>query len=195
MNLHRKSLRLQEYDYTAPGGYFITIVTSDRKQLFGNIENSGMHLNEMGEIAKEEWFRTEKLRRIVELFDEEFVVMPDHVHGIIWIHDSNVGTERRSALLEKSTRVEQRSTPTKKMDSQWALTNKPPIPSSLGVIVRAYKSSVAYRINQVRNTPGKPVWQRNYYEHVIRDDDDMEAIHTYIDGNPACWEPNDHFQF
>ncbi|MGB8251886.1 MAG: hypothetical protein WCF08_01615 [Anaerolineaceae bacterium] len=101
MNLIRKSLRLQEYDYTAPGGYFITIVTSDRKQLFGNIENSGMHLNEMGEIAKEEWLRTEKLRRIVKLFDEEFVVMPDHVHGIIWIHDSNVGAERRSALQEK----------------------------------------------------------------------------------------------
>ncbi|MGA9396808.1 MAG: transposase [Anaerolineaceae bacterium] len=194
MNLNRKSLRLQEYDYTAPGGYFITIVTSDRKQLFGNIENSGMHLNEMGEIAKEEWLRTEKLRRIVELFDEEFVVMPDHVHGIIWIHDSNVGAERRSALLEKSTRVEQRSTPTKKMDPPWALTNKPPLPGSLGVIVRAYKSSVAYRINQVRNTRGMAVWQRNYFEHVIRDEEDLEDICDYIKANPACWDVDDPFQ-
>ncbi|MGB8251885.1 MAG: hypothetical protein WCF08_01610 [Anaerolineaceae bacterium] len=80
------------------------------------------------------------------------------------------------------------------MDPQWALTNKPPLPGSLGVIVRAYKSSVAYRINQVRNTRGMAVWQRNYFEHVIRDEEDLEDICDYIKANPACWDVDDPFQ-
>jgi putative transposase len=190
MNGKRKSLRLPEYDYTDPGGYFITIMAKDRQHLFGEIVHGEMHLNDFGEIAKKEWFRTAELRPMVELFEEEFVVMPDHIHGIIWIRDpvvEFVGAERRSALIELSERVEQRSTPTGK-------TSKSPEPGSLGVIVRAYKSAVAYQINRIRNTRGFPIWQRNYYEHVIRDENDLDAICAYVVGNPSLWKMDDPFQ-
>jgi REP element-mobilizing transposase RayT len=74
------------------------------------------------------------------------------------------------------------------------MTTKPPQPGSLGVIIRAYKSAVAYRINHIQNSRGTPIWQRNYYEHVIRDEKDLDEICAYIEGNPACWETDDPFQ-
>jgi putative transposase len=193
MSVRRKSLRLPEYDYTEAGGYFITIVTHNRERLFGEIINGLMRLNEFGEIANKEWFRTAELRPTVELFDDEFVVMPDHIHGIIWIVET-VGAERCSARLHKPKRVERRSTPTIKTGHSRSMTTKPPQPGSLGVIVRAYISTVAYQINRVRNTRGFPIWQRNYYEHVIRDDKDLDEICAYIEGNPSTWETDDPFQ-
>jgi hypothetical protein len=103
------------------------------------------------------------------------------------------GAVHCSALLHKPEWVERRSTPTEKTDHPRSMT-KPPQPGSLGVIVRAYKSAVAYQINWVRNTRGFPIWQRNYYEHVIRDEKDLDEICAYIEGNPACWEMDDPFQ-
>ena len=84
---HRKSIRLADYDYSAEGGYYITIVTQGRVNLFGEIIDGAMQLNEFGKIVWEEWFRTAELRPNVELAEDEFVVMPNHVHGIIWIDD------------------------------------------------------------------------------------------------------------
>ena len=128
----RKSIRLPEYDYTEPGGYFITIVAKDRQHLFGEIDRGEMQLNDFGKITKKEWFRTAELRPTVELFEEEFVVMPDHIHGIIWIGEI-VGAERCSALLDKPKRVERRSTPTTNTGQLRPMTTKPPQPGSLGV--------------------------------------------------------------
>jgi putative transposase len=81
----RKSTRLPEYDYSEPGGYFITIVAHDRERLFGEIVDGEMVLNVFGVVAKEEWFKTGKIRPYVELFDEDFIVMPDHIHGVLSI--------------------------------------------------------------------------------------------------------------
>ena len=91
--------------------------------------------------------------------------MPDHVHAIITILDSK-GTARR-ALTEGFGQ---------------------PITGSLPTIVRSYKSAVAKKINESRKTPGEPVWHRNYYEHVIRDESEMEAIIAYIEANPSKWD-------
>ena len=85
MSGRRISIRLPEYDYTDPGGYFITIVTYRRERLFGEVVDGEMKLNEFGRIAFDEWFKTAQLRRNMELFEDDFVVMPDHIHGIIWI--------------------------------------------------------------------------------------------------------------
>ena len=91
---HRRSIRLKGFDYTSEGGYFITIVTHERQYLFGEIRDGEMHLNPLGKIAYDEWFRTVELRPYVELFDIEFIVMPNHVHGIIWL--TCRGTARRA---------------------------------------------------------------------------------------------------
>ena len=126
-----------------------------------------MRLNPFGEIVHREWFRTTGLRANIELREDEMVVMPDHVHGVMRIvgdHDP-VGATRRVAPTGASG----------------------PAAGSVGAIIGQFKSVVAKQINTLRNTPGVPVWQRNYYEHVIRDDESLTRIRQYIVENPARW--------
>ncbi|GAB4457170.1 MAG: transposase [Anaerolineales bacterium] len=164
---HRRSIRLKEYDYTQNGAYFVTIVTHQREHLFGRVVNGVMRLNEWGEIARREWFKTAELRPYVALFEDEFVVMPNHTHGIIW----NVGALRRNARTGAG-----------------AADERPHVDAgSLGAIVRAYKSAVTYAINAARETRGMVVWQRNYYEHIIRNEADLNRIRNYIINNPLKW--------
>ena len=172
---HRRSIRLKEYDYTQPGAYFITICAYQRMHVFGEVINGEMVLNETGKIARDEWFKTGEIRPYVELYEDEFVVMPNHAHGIIWIVDdgNNVGALRGNA----QSWAEQRSAPTKTVT-----------PRSLGAIVRAYKSAVTYAINTVEKTRGSVVWQRNYYEHIIRNDRELNNIGWYIVNNPLNWQ-------
>ena len=96
----RRSTRLKGYDYTRAGAYFITICTYDRMQLFGHVVDGKIVLNACGEIVRDEWFRTARVRSNVLLFDHEFIIMPNHIHGIIRIMDTetHVGATRRVAL-------------------------------------------------------------------------------------------------
>ncbi len=162
---HRRSIRLQGYDYTQAGAYFITICSSQREYIFGNVVDGEMELNSWGETASTEWFKSAKLRTQVELYEEEFVVMPNHIHGIIWLKD--VGTRRRRVPTEKFGKSVMGSIPT---------------------IIRAYKSAVTYAINSLQNARGSVIWQRNYYEHVIRNEKELELISKYIDYNPLNWQ-------
>ncbi len=119
----------------------------------------------------------------MKLYEDEFVVMPNHVHGIIWIErgdggdspDAIVGTRRRRA----PTVVEQFGKP---------------VPQSLPTIVRAYKSAVTYAVNAFQNQRGALLWQRNYYEHIIRDQQDYLSKSGYILNNPRNWEDDDENQ-
>ena len=165
---HRRSIRLKGYDYTQPGAYFVTICTYQRASLFGRVVDGEMAVNELGKIVREEWFRTARVRPYVELFDDEFVVMPNHIHGIIWIVDDKHVAQRRCA-------------PT------GGITPTNVVPGSLGAIIRAFKSIVTKRINALRGTPGAPVWQRNYYEHIIRTERALNRIRRYIVENPLRW--------
>ncbi|RMF88108.1 MAG: transposase [Nitrospinota bacterium] len=159
---HRRSIRLSGYDYTQPGAYFVTICTQKHRHLFGEVVDGKVRLSTSGSIVHEEWFRTARLRPSVVLYADEFVVMPNHIHGIIWIRDQ-VGAQRRCA-------------PTPHL-----------VPGSLGVIVRAFKSAVTRRINVLRYTRGVSVWQRNYWEHVIRTERTLEVVRRYIVENPLRW--------
>ena len=170
---HRRSIRLPGYDYTQPGAYFITIVTHERAHWFGRVIDGNMELNPFGEIAREEWFKTAVVRPYVRLDERDFVVMPNHVHGIIWITDDNVGA--------RDVGAQRRCAPTMTM------TMPNVVPGSIGAIIRAFKSAAAKRINILRDTPGAPIWQRNYYEHSIRNDDAWRRIAEYIITNPQRW--------
>jgi putative transposase len=88
---HRRSIRLKDFDYTQPGAYFITIVTSHRQAILGEISNGEMRLDQLGEIVRTEWLKTVDIRSNIELQEHEFVIMPNHLHGIIWIVDKPVG--------------------------------------------------------------------------------------------------------
>jgi REP element-mobilizing transposase RayT len=157
---HRRSIRLQGYDYTQNGAYYITIVTYQRQHLLGEVVNGEMQLNDLGKIAHDEWFKTAELRPYIELFEDDFVVMPNHVHGIIWIVNNK---DIVSDNIEKFGK---------------------PVAHSIPTIVRAYKSAVTYAINKLQNQRGAVLWQPNYYEHVIRNEQDYQAKRDYILSNP-----------
>jgi REP element-mobilizing transposase RayT len=169
---HRRSIRLAGYDYSRPGAYFVTICTEDRECLFGEIIAGEMRLNDAGAIALAVWNDLPMHYAHVQL--ERFVIMPNHVHGIIILTDdvAVVGAGLKPAPTQ--------SVPT---DAATTGVRRHGLPE----IVRAFKTFSARRINELRGTPGVPVWQRNYYEHVVRTAESLERIRAYIETNPERW--------
>jgi putative transposase len=165
----RRSLRVPGYDYSQPGAYFVTVCTNQHQCLFGTIVKGKMQLNTFGNIANTTWIGISDHTACVEL--GEFCVMPNHIHGIIILVDS-----RGKACLAPTGGVN--------LDDN---RYQRPQPGSLGVIVGSYKSTVTRRINILRDTTGISIWQRNYYEHIIRNDDDLRTISEYIATNPLNW--------
>ena len=177
---HRRSIRLKDYDYSQPGAYFITICTHQRQNLLGEIVDGVMILSEYGQIAQEEWQKTALIRGEIEL--DEFVIMPNHIHGIIMIQEP-VGAYHNKPVggVGDATVRAYGHTPLPSVDFE--------SPSrTLGAMVRGFKSAVTTRVNQKHGTPGKPVWQRNYWEHIIRDEKDLHNAQAYILNNPVQWE-------
>jgi REP element-mobilizing transposase RayT len=173
---HRRSIRLKGYDYTQPSAYFVTFCAYQRLHLFGEVVDDQMVLNERGKIARDEWFKTAELRPYVKLYEDEFVIMPNHGHGIIWIEDDTVGT----GLLVGARRGRAPTEPTGKLGT--------PGKGSIPTIVRVYKSAVTYAVNKLENQRGAVLWQRNYYEHVIRNEHELHNIARYIRDNPLNWQ-------
>ena len=161
---NRRSIRLKGYDYAGAGAYFVTICAQNRECLYGEIMNGKMVLKDAGEIVADEWIKTGDIRDKIIL--DEWVVMPNHFHGILVIDDRR-GTARRAPTVEQFGK---------------------PVSGSIPTIIRAFKSAVTKRINEMRKTPGVKIWQRNYYEHVIRNDNELNRIREYITNNPAQWE-------
>lgn len=168
---NRKSVRLKGYDYSTPGYYFVTVCTHDRGHLFGKIDNGQMVLNEYGKILWEEWDKSFELRR--ELVRDEFVVMPNHFHGIVQI----VVTHGRASLLQ------QRNNVTPKRNGIAYRT-----PKSLSSFMAGVKSAITKRINQHRNTPGLRVLQYRFHDHIIRNENELFRIRQYIINNPVNWQ-------
>jgi REP-associated tyrosine transposase len=162
VKIRRESLRLKDYDYSGPGAYFVTICTRDRFPLFGDVIEGDMRLSDYGRIVDQEWKISAKIRREITL--DAFVVMPNHIHGIIFIEESAVGATGGSPV---------RSGPRRR---------------SLGSFLSGFKSATTKRINDLQRTPGLSVWQRNYYEHVIRNEQSLHRIREYIANNPGRWD-------
>ena len=167
-------MRLEGYDYHEEGGYFVTVVTHGRENLFGKIVDGEMALNPCGQIVQQTWHDLARHNTGIEL--DAFIVMPNHIHGIIILNGA-VGAGPRPAQVNPIDTVE----------SSW------PIPVGLPEIVRQLKSFSAREINHLRHTPEKPVWQRNYYDHVIRSEKDYDNIVNYILENPQFWLKDDEF--
>lgn len=195
--LHRRSIRLPEYDYTQAGAYYLTVCTHERECLFGDIVDGEMVLNPLGEIVHYEWLNTAIMRPYVEI--DEFVVMPNHLHGVLVIHehdgfvDANDDTGSHSMVVGARGPVPLRNdVPERKRqnnDNVDATTEQfgRPVSQSIPTIIRSFKAVVTKRINVLRQTPRKPVWQRNYYEHVVRGGADLDRIRGYIANNPKKW--------
>ena len=162
---HRRSVRLPRFDYTQNGAYFVTICAYNRECLFGEVIEGAMILNKYGKLASNSW--QDIARHFPFVLNDLFVVMPNHVHGIINISSRGIACYA----------------PTKSRPNRFGGV----APSSISAIIRSYKSAVTKGINELLKSAGMPIWQRNYYEHVIRDEDDLNSIREYIQFNPQKW--------
>lgn len=159
----RKSIRLKEYDYSSAGWYFVTICAQKRECVFGHVSKGDVILNRIGQIVMECWKWLPQQYQYVNL--DEWVIMPNHLHGIIIINnDRGMGGSRTA--------------PTTKI--------KP-----LGALIGAFKTVSTKRIRQEYDCSEASFWQRNYYEHVIRNDADLLRIREYIINNPVNWETDE----
>ena len=177
----RKHIRLKGYDYSQPGEYFVTICTKGQKHLFGEVVNGEMNVNSIGETAMECWSRLPAHFPNVEL--DEFVVMPNHFHGIVRIMDNPVGAQKTRPAekrLDNSRRDVQLNIPTDNYHSKIS-----PKAGSLAVIVRTYKAAVT-TICRKDGIEGFG-WQSGFYEQIIRDDRSLTRIRQYIANNPQRW--------
>lgn len=160
---HRRSIRIRAYDYSQGGVYFVTICTRDRECLFGEVVDGEMQLNNVGQMATGAW--EEMPGRFSSVRLDAFIVMPNHVHGIIV-----VGAQFIAPQVIPSDRFRK------------GAINRAP---TLGEIVRTYKALSTRAIRRTVN-PGF-AWQRNYYEHVVRDEESLNRIRQYVADNPARW--------
>jgi putative transposase len=192
---HRRSIRLKGYDYSKQGMYFITICCHQRKCWFGKIENETMMLNEYGLIADNEW--VDLLQRFPNIDLGEFVIMPNHMHGIIIIKSSDNSSSGSGAIASSSGSGAIASSSGSGAIASSSGSGASPDPTSVGDMIGAYKSLVAnkcldiFEIKNTNQTMGK-LWQRNFYEHIIRDEQSFTRISNYIKNNPKN-RKNDKF--
>ena len=166
----RKSIRLPGYDYSQAGYYFVTICCDQRQCMFGDIVDGAMQLNPFGEIVSETY---QLLSRYSHVNLDEWIVMPNHFHGII-------------VLADKPCRGVSRNAPTVNSDIQ--PINCEPKRKPLGRLIGVFKTVSTKNINIICGTPGAKVWQRNYYEHIIRNETSLNKIRQYIVNNPLSWQ-------
>jgi putative transposase len=169
---HRRSIRLKDYDYAQAGAYFVTVVTRGRECLFGEIMNGEMVLNEYGKIVKKWW--DDLSTHFSGIETGAFVVMPNHVHGVIIIVHNGRGAVPAPLIVPND-------------EEQGGET--PPLPKpTLGQIVAyfKYKSTKEMNILNTHQVITK-FWQRNFYERILRNEREMDAVWNYIEGNPSAW--------
>ena len=158
----RKSIYLNGCDYSTPDAYLVTIYTHEHKCIFGRVKNGQVILNEIGSLVEECWQKIPE--QFLNLQLDEFIVMPNHLHGIIIIRD-----KAREACLDPAREP--------------AGSRK----KTLGAVVGSFKSSVTRRVRRSGFFRGETIWQRGYYEHVVTNQADLENIREYITNNPDRW--------
>ena len=167
--LDRNYVRLTDFDYSLPGAYFVTICSHNKQCIFDDIERGEMHLNSFGKIAQKCW--GDLPLHYDGVVNDIFIMMPNHVHGILIIPSDN---GRSGSHISLEAEYLRKPDPTKKYP--------------LHEIVRAFKTYSSRNINELRHSPGTVVWQRSFYEHVIRSDKEYRKIGEYITYNVAKWD-------
>jgi putative transposase len=162
---HRRSIRLPWYDYSQDGWYYITLCILGNKCLLGKFIDGKIQLYQYGRIVEDCWAWLAQRYAYVHL--DDYVIMPNHLHGIIRIQMGG---------------------------SRTAPTGNMPKHKPLSRLVGTFKTVSTKQVNIIRNTPGRKLWQRNYYEHIIRDEDELNRIRQYISENPANWQKDQENQ-
>ncbi|PEN11456.1 transposase [Longibacter salinarum] len=184
---HYTSRRTTGWDYAGTAVYFVTICTHRLTRIFGRVRSGRMELNSVGRIVAEEWQRSEEIRDEMTL--DAFIVMPDHLHGIVWMDSADDDassptppTHGRASVLKKKTTGEKDEHKESEKERQ---LHRPA--RSLGSFVAGFKCAATRRINRHRDTPGASVWKRNYHDRIIRSARHLRMARQYIRDNPARW--------
>lgn len=182
----RHSIRLKEFDYSGNGAYFVTICTYKRECDLGNVVKGEMNQNSSGKIVEEELIVSVDKRPNFQL--DVYKIMPNHLHFIVFIK-SDVGARRCLAQKNIANQGQSTGLPLQpNVGVMRCITQKRgSIPKSLNEFVGNFKSFTSKRINKLNNTPGIPLWQRNFYEHIIRNEMELDKIRDYIIHNPSNW--------
>jgi len=204
---HRRSIRLTHYDYSLPGAYFVTVCTFGKLCIFGQVAGDQMRENDCGSIVREQWLDTVRIRPQIEL--DAFTVMPNHLHGILWILGPNgehilwnsgyvipdaVGPKSLRPVVEPNTvghgpnAVRPYNNGTAQPPISPANSIPPMRPRSLASWASGFKSAVTSRIRKLWNDPSAAVWQEDYFERIIRGEKELLNIRDYILSNPLRWK-------
>jgi REP element-mobilizing transposase RayT len=162
---HRRSIRIKGFDYTSNSAYFVSICTKDQAWILGEVVNDAVQLSDLGQICQECWMLIPNHFTHTKL--DRFVVMPNHVHGILFLGERDAIQAHKVPEREQFGR---------------------PIRGSLPTIIRSYKSAASRLANKTQGTTGASFWQRDYHERVIRDEKELNAYRDYIISNPSTWE-------
>jgi REP element-mobilizing transposase RayT len=160
-----KTIRLRHFAYSETGAYSLTLVTHERQCLFGTVEDEEMYLSPYGEIVHEEWLRSAEIRPQIRL--DEYVIMPNHIHAIVWIEDDLAEKSARSAALPRGSRER--------------------TPASVSSLMVGFKAATTRRIRESMGNPKLSVWQPRFHDHVIRSEAVLNALREYIQANPRNW--------
>jgi REP element-mobilizing transposase RayT len=179
----RRSIRLKGFDYTKQGTYFVTICTNDRNCIFGDIAEGRMVLNENGNIADYYWREIPKHFSNVAL--DKYVVMPDHVHGIIVIKPNDAPVVGARQCLAPTT--------WQHLDHAAESRFQHPDRKSLSSIIGSFKSIVSKSLNETFNIRGESIWQRNFYERIIKSQNELCTVRNYILCNPQNWKSDENY--
>jgi putative transposase len=206
---NRKSIRIKGYDYSQNGAYFVTICTHNKLCLFGQVESGKMVLNKLGLLVENIWREISKHYESVLI--DEFVIMPNHIHGIIWLDDrraqlgvmnhaptpmmNDVNVAARLGVINHApTQMAndanvgaQFIAPEINITAQFIAPKTREAQPTLGEVVRAFKARASQASKTIRSNDSKALWQRNYYEHVARNEPDLQVIREYINNNPKQW--------
>jgi len=179
---HRRSIRLAGYDYSKAGAYFVAICAQNRECLFGDVADGAMRMNGAGRMVEMAW--NELPTRFPNTELDAFVVMPNHIHGIIVFVGAGLALPLNALPIGMGAAYS--------MGAANSAPTNPPThgdgagANTLGNVIGAFKSLASLRINRLLHRTGA-VWQRNYFEHIIRDGDSMNRIQEYIANNPLRW--------
>lgn len=183
---HRRSIRLTGYDYSQSGLYFITLCTVDRTCMFGNVVEGKMQLNDIGQLVEQEWLNTINIRHDnVRLHN--YIVMPNHFHAIIEIRRGECDSPQSHSPYSHSSQSHLSQSNSSSITNECNINGKDlprrmKSPSkTVGAIVRGFKGAISRQL-------GYSIWQRNYYEHIIRTDASYRHISNYIENNPTKWQ-------
>jgi len=173
----RRSIRLRGHDYSTAGYYFVTICVQGRKCLLGEIANGEVVLNDAGMVVENIWMELPSKYPGIRI--DTHIIMPNHFHGII-ILQSPVGAPLAAPSYRQG-----------RITNQGAASSTPTDNKTLGDVIRAFKSISAIGVNKIVGRSGQPLWRRNYYERIIRNEEELHQTRQYVRDNPIQWRTDD----